>query len=70
MSNVFPRPAMVQAVKRLFYELGCEQSPVVDRMRRRTRYVAADPTRVGDGLCNWRLWCRETYVPGVQPKCT
>ena len=70
MNTVFPRNAMVRAVKRLFVELGGGERAVVDRLQRRTRYVAADPVRVGDGMCNWRKWCRDEYVPGAQPKCT
>ena len=70
MSNVFPRTVMVQAVKQLFFELGGDVRPVVRRLHKRARYVSADPTCVGDGLCNWRPWCRDDYVPGVEPACT
>ena len=70
MSNVFPRAAMQRAVDTMFRVLGDGQRPEVKRLRKRTRFVSAQPQRVGDSLCNWRPWCKNEYVPGVEPACT
>ena len=69
MSGIFPRTAMQRAVEELFREVGDEVRPEVTRLRRRTRYVRAQPQRVGDKLCNWRPWCKEEYIPGCAPAC-
>jgi hypothetical protein len=67
LSVIFPRAAMQRAVERLFRELGEDCRPEVKRLRRRTRYVRAQPQRVGDALCAWRKWCKESYIPGHPP---
>ena len=70
MSALFPRAAMQSAVRVVYEVLGASVRPQVHRLAQRTRYVCAQPVRVGDKLCNWRNWCKNEYVPGVEPKCT
>ena len=66
----FPAACARRAGKTLLDGLGRGVRPQVERMWQKLRIVRTKPDQVGSQLCNWRKWCAETYVPGVQPACT
>ena len=74
MSVVFPRAAMVHAVRALFHELGDTVRPAVRRLAQRVRFVRAKPTTVSGELCRgaggWQQWSKKEYVPGCEPACS
>ena len=65
----FPLRCARRAADKLFDLLGGRARPQVWRVRKRVRVVRAKPQQVGVQLVNWRKWCAEQYVPGVEPEC-
>ena len=65
----FPMQCAKRAADTLFDALGCGGRAQVARLRRRVRIVRKKPEQVGEQLTNWRKWCADEYVPGVEPEC-
>lgn len=65
----FPAQCVRRAADRLFSLLGGRTRPQVRRVQKRVRVVRGKPVQVGEQLVNWRKWCAEEYVPGVEPEC-